>query len=117
MACSNHTDLKEINIKKGKKKKHKKTNHTTYGFFQCPENYDSLFLEQTCSRLSKYHHTLYILKSLFSLCKGSWGNSFINQFGSTMLISIFAFHFARTKFLTTLDLSIVLLHNPTRYNF
>lgn len=71
MACGNHTDLEEINIRT-KTNKQKKTN--IWVSFQCPESYDSLFLEQTCSRLSKYHHTLYILKSLFALRKGSWGD-------------------------------------------
>lgn len=33
MACSNHTDLKEINIKKGKKKKQKKQTTPHMGSF------------------------------------------------------------------------------------
>lgn len=48
MAYGNEIDLEEKILKKQKQLR---------VAFQYPENYDSLFLKQTCSRLGKYHHT------------------------------------------------------------
>lgn len=78
-----------------------------YGLLFRVQKIDSSVLKQTCSRLGKYHHTLYVYRNFLFLIhvRGHRSLRTVSIYQTDLELNrIFSF----SKFIPTLDLAIVL---------